>query len=211
MINIAIIEENEQARINLSNFLNTQEDLKCAGSGNSLSDLEGIYRRNGRVQILIIGVISEVLFMLLPVQIRKIKEWHPETEILILADSTDTKKLITCLRAGIVGYLPRDTSTAQLKEAILGIRQGGAHIMPFMVRKMLDSFRTQEDIEETLTEREKEVVQCLVAGMSYKLMGYKLNVAFDTIRYHLRNIYRKLKVNSKAQVINKARNGEFKI
>jgi DNA-binding NarL/FixJ family response regulator len=210
MIKIAIIEENAQARIKLTDYLNAQEDLKCAGSGNSLSELEEIYSRNGRVQILIIGLISDVGFMLLPVQLRKIKERHPETEILILADSTDTKKLITCLRAGIVGYLPRDTPPAQLKEAILGIRQGGAHIEPFMVRQMLNSFRTQEDIEESLTEREKEVVQCLVAGMSYKLMGYKLNVAFDTVRYHLRNIYRKLKVNSKAQVINKARTGEFK-
>jgi DNA-binding NarL/FixJ family response regulator len=99
----------------------------------------------------------------------------------------------------------------QLKEAIFGISQGGAYIVPAMVRKLLDFFRSQEELEDVLTAREKEIVQCLVEGMSYKLIADKLNVALDTVRYHLRNIYKKLNVNSKAQVINKAITNELKV
>jgi DNA-binding NarL/FixJ family response regulator len=99
----------------------------------------------------------------------------------------------------------------QLKEAIIGIHQGGAYIAPLMVREMLNVFQPPESYEELLTEREKEVVQCLVQGMSYKLMALELQVALDTVRYYLRNIYRKLKVNSNSQVVSKAIAMEWKV
>ena len=93
----------------------------------------------------------------------------------------------------------------------MGIRNGEAYIMPVMVRKMLDYFRSKESLEDVLTSREKEIVQCLVEGMSYKLIANKLDVALDTVRYHLRNIYKKLNVNSKAQVISKVVTNELKV
>ena len=69
---------------------------------------------------------------------------------------------------------------------------------------MLAVFKPQENFEELLTEREKEIVQCLVQGMSHKLMALELQVVLDTVRYYLRNVYRKLKVNSNSQVVSRA-------
>ena len=209
MVKVAIIEEDEQRKLDFKKFIDAQRELKCTCEGASVTEVLNLIARNSTVQVIILSISDNNLSKFSPAQLRKIKEKHPETEILVLADSVETKKVITLLRAGVVGYLPRHTPPEQLKEAILGIRQGGAYIVPVMVRKMLDYFRSQEDLEDVLTDREKEIVQCLVEGMSYKLIAFKLDVALDTVRYHLRNIYKKLNVHSKAQVISKAITGEL--
>ncbi|GEO03402.1 DNA-binding response regulator [Adhaeribacter aerolatus] len=209
MVKVAIIDEDDQHKLAYKNFIDAQRELKCACVGASVTEVLNLIANNSTVQVIIISVSDKNLSKLSPAQLRKIKETQPATEILVLADSVETKKVITLLRAGVVGYLPRHTSPEELKEAILGICQGGAYIMPVMVRKMLDYFRSQEDLEDVLTEREKEIVQCLVEGMSYKLIAFNLDVALDTVRYHLRNIYKKLNVHSKSQVISKVITGEI--
>ncbi|KAA5544145.1 response regulator transcription factor [Adhaeribacter rhizoryzae] len=209
MVKVAIIDENEQTKLELKNFIDAQRELKCAWVSNSVLEALTMLPRNGVLHVLLISLADDNLSKLSPTQLRKVKETNPEIEIIILANSPDTKKVITLLRAGVIGYLPRHTPLAQLKEAILGSRQGGAYIVPVMVRRMLDFFRSQEDFEDVLTDREKEIVQCLVEGMSYKLIAFKLDVALDTVRYHLRNIYKKLNVHSKAQVISKVVTGEL--
>jgi DNA-binding NarL/FixJ family response regulator len=211
MVKVAIIEEDEFKQLELKNFVNSQRELTCSCISDSVVGFQQMSNGNGSLHVVIIGLKDDALNKLPPSQLRKIKAAHPETEILILADCRDAKKVITWLRAGVVGFLPRQTPLIQLKEAIFGISQGGAYIVPAMVRKLLDFFRSQEELEDVLTAREKEIVQCLVEGMSYKLIADKLNVALDTVRYHLRNIYKKLNVNSKAQVINKAITNELKV
>lgn len=209
MVKVAIIDEDEQQQLKLKNFIEKQRELKCTCVESSVVKALGRISGSNPLHVVIITVNDDDLNKLSPGQLRKIKEVNPETEIVVLSDCLDTKKVMALLRAGVVGYLPRHTTPEQLKEVILGVKQGGAYIVPVMVRKMLDYFRSQEDLEEVLTDREKEIVQCLVEGMSYKLIAFKLDVALDTVRYHLRNIYKKLNVHSKTQVISKAMNGEL--
>lgn len=211
MVRVAIIDEHPGKQLELRSFINAQHELSCSYTGNSLAELQRLINEISRPHIIIIGLAGDAAHGLSSGQLRRIKELLPETEILILGDCTDTGKIMTWFKAGVVGYLPCLIPQDQLKEAILGIRQGCAYIMPQMVRKMLDFFRSQEDLEEILTAREKEIVQCLVEGMSYKLIAQKLDVALDTVRYHLRNIYKKLHVNSKSQVISRVIMQELRI
>jgi len=210
MIKVAIIDEDEHRQLELRSFINAQPELACANVVAGVTEfLQQLSPDSINLIIISITNNNDSTGKIRPSQIRKIKEFLPGAEIIILADSTDTKKVLTWLRAGVVGYLPRNTSFGQLKEAIIGSHNGGAYIMPLMVRKMLNFFHVQADMNEVLTHREKEIVQCLVEGMSYKLIADKLDVALDTVRYHLRNIYKKLKVNSKTQVVSKAISGEI--
>lgn len=204
MIRVAIIIENEERQRELKNFLEAQPELTCSFAVGSVDKFQQMAKAYSNLQLVIIDINEEALSKILPSQLRKIKEINSGTELLILADREDTRQVISWLRAGVVGYLPKHTTLGEIKEAIMGIRHGEARITPFMVRQMLDFLRAKADIEEVLTEREKEIVQCLVEGMSYKLIACQLNIALDTVRYHLRNIYKKLQVNSKAQVISKA-------
>jgi DNA-binding NarL/FixJ family response regulator len=72
-----------------------------------------------------------------------------------------------------------------------------------VARKITDYLRVEKQAVFELTTREKEIVDCLTEGLSYKLIASKLFLSLDTVRFHLRNIYKKLHVNSKAEVIAK--------
>lgn len=210
MIQIAIIEECEGSWLELKNFLNAQPELTCIYTGDSVAAWERAVINNHSLDILVIYA-NDVIVGLLPYQLRKVKQALLKTKILVLADCTDTKKIFPLFKMGVVGYLPRHTPLLQLKEAIIGIHQGGAYITPLMLRRMVNVFKLQESFEELLTAREMKVVQCLVQGMSHKLMALELHVALDTVRYYLRNIYRKLKVNSNSQVVSRAIAMEWKL
>jgi DNA-binding NarL/FixJ family response regulator len=209
MIQIAIIDEIESKQLELKNFLNAQPEWTCTYIGDSVAAWERAFTY-GKLDILIISLNKIAASGLLPYQLRKVKQAHPETELLVLADCSDIKIIFSLLKMGVVGYLPRQTPMLQLKEAIIGIHQGGAYIVPLMIRQMLNTLQSPENFGELLTEREKEIVQCLVQCMSYKLMALELQVTLDTVRYHLRNLYRKLKVNSNSQVISRAISMDWK-
>ncbi|MDZ7766483.1 MAG: two-component regulator propeller domain-containing protein [Melioribacteraceae bacterium] len=70
---------------------------------------------------------------------------------------------------------------------------------PQIARKVVDFFQPHKKLEKPLTERENDVVNALVEGLSYKLIASKLDISIDTVRQHIRNVYRKLSVNSKAR------------
>ena len=78
-------------------------------------------------------------------------------------------------------------------------------------RKVIEHFHTGEKInhDSTLTNKEKEIVSCLVDGLSYKMIATEENISIETVRTHIKNIYKKLQVHSKAEVIKKSLTGEI--
>ena len=82
---------------------------------------------------------------------------------------------------------------------------------PQIARKVIDYFQVKEKkpSQSILTEKEKEIVLCLVDGLSYKMIADKCFISLETVRSHIKNIYKKLHVHSKADVIRKSMNGEI--
>ena len=105
----------------------------------------------------------------------------------------------------------KHTSLAEIKVAIELLMQGGAPMSPQIARKVITHFndRGQKKQESNLTNREQDIVNGLVDGLSYKLIADRLKISIDTVRAHIRNIYKKLHVNSKAEVIAKSLRGEL--
>lgn len=95
----------------------------------------------------------------------------------------------------------KSTPLPRIKESIHQVCRGQAAISPSIARKVIEYFRPQKEQSEELTPREMQIVQCMVDGLSYKLIADKLMVSINTVCYHVKNIYRKLQVNSKAEVI----------
>jgi DNA-binding NarL/FixJ family response regulator len=91
----------------------------------------------------------------------------------------------------------------------MGVSLGGAYMSPAVARKITDYFRGEQQEVVELTTREKEIVACLTEGLSYKMIASRLFLSLDTVRFHLRNIYKKLHVNSKAEVIAKVLKNDF--
>jgi DNA-binding NarL/FixJ family response regulator len=143
--------------------------------------------------------------------IKLIKEKYPEIDILMLTVHNDPHKIFQSLCAGATGYLLKTTPLTEIKRFIEELSLGGAPMSPQIARRVIEYF--QEGKEERkpspLTEKEKEIVLDLVDGLSYKMIADKQSVSIDTVRTHIKHIYNKLHVHSKADVIRKSLQGEI--
>ena len=136
-----------------------------------------------------------------------VKEARPETSVIMYTVFEEEDKLFKCLCAGANGYLLKKTPPAKLFEAIQDVLEGGAPMSPTIAKKVLGTFRTTYDPGKyKLSAREIEVLQWLIKGYSIKQIAAEMQLAFDTVRSHLKNIYQKLHVNCGKEAIAKALN-----
>lgn len=139
-----------------------------------------------------------------------IKQKFPDIQILIQTVFEDDEKVFSALCAGASGYLLKNTSPAKVLEAIKEVYEGGAPMSPSIAKKVIESFHpnkpetTLQREFSKLTEKENEVLHYLVKGLSYKLIADKMGLSHGTIHSHLKNIYKKLHVNSMTEAIIKA-------
>ena len=140
-----------------------------------------------------------------------IKEKLPDVDTMMFAIYDDPGRIFESLCAGATGYLLKSKPLARIKESIHSLHGGGSPISPEIARKVIEKFNPQQESmkESPLTAREKEVVIGLVDGLSYKMIADRLFISFETARQHIKNIYSKLDVHCKAEVISKSFRGEI--
>lgn len=139
--------------------------------------------------------------------VQAIRRTNDQVKILMLTVFDDNKSVFESIKAGANGYLLKKTSPERLVSAIRDVMDGGAPMsasVATQVLKMFTSMHTPAGPNYNLSEREKEVLQLLVDGNSYKMVAAEMNLSIDTIRSHIRNIYEKLHVNSKSEAVAKA-------
>ena len=200
---IGIFEDNENVRNSLVTLLSNEEAYEVSGAHPDVSNVANFIRQeNPQVVILDIDMPGMDGISAIPL----IKEINPEISIVMYTQFEDDEKLFKSLCAGADGYVLKKTSPMHLLAAIEEVRTGGAPLSPAVARKVLFSFRDQKRANHEkyeLTGREIEVLQLLIKGYSVKLIAAELNIAYDTCRSHLRNIYRKLHVNCGKEAIAK--------
>ncbi len=127
----------------------------------------------------------------------------PESRIVILTASDDDEMVFLALEAGADGYLLKRTKPMALRTALLDVLNGGAPMSSVIARRVVESFRRNRtrDASVHLTAREEEVLVLLSKGYSNKEIGERLNVGFETARSHLKNIYEKMHVRSRAEAV----------
>jgi DNA-binding NarL/FixJ family response regulator len=98
-----------------------------------------------------------------------------------------------------------------IKSAIIDVNNGGAPMSPPIARKVIKFFDQEKsnEKERILSEKEAKIVHYIVDGLNYKMIAANLNVTVDAIKYHLKNIYKKLQINSKGELIAKSIRGEI--
>jgi len=134
--------------------------------------------------------------------IARIKKLRPRTNIIVVTVYENDELVFKALCAGAGGYLTKNMQPTRLLEAIRDIQEGGAPMSTNIARMVVASF--QKNRNSPLTARETEVLELLAKGKSYTTIAEQLFVDKETIRTHIKNIYWKLEVHSKAEAIEKA-------
>ena len=139
--------------------------------------------------------------------LRTIKEKFPAVQVLMQTVLDDDDKIFDAICAGASGYLLKNTADEKIIEAIKNIYEGGVPFSPSVARKVLNLVKpasVQNNVDFNLSKRELEILNCLVQGMSYKMVANACFISIDTVKTHIRNIYEKLHVNSKSEAVIKA-------
>lgn len=139
--------------------------------------------------------------------------WHVKrksylTQVVMFTVFEDKETIFQALCAGASGYLLKDTPLPKIEEQLIEVMNGGSVMSPQVARMVIGYFNPLLDKVEPkeidrLTTREIEIVSMLQHGASYKTVAERLFISIDTVKFHIRNIYGKLQINSRTELINK--------
>lgn len=201
MIKISIVEDDKEIRESLAILIEGTEGFSCVSHYGSVElALEKIIDDKPDVILMDINLPGMTGIE----GVKLIKEKMPKCEIIMQTISENDKDVFDSLCAGACGYLKKNTPPAKLLDAITEAVKGGAPMNMDIARLVVNSFKPEQNKDNPLTEREKDVLRNLCDGKSYKMIAAELFVDINTIKFHIRNIYRKLEVNSKGEAIIKA-------
>lgn len=218
---IAVAEDNAINRNVFLQKIKEMQDTKLvfvAVDGNDcLEQLKGLPHNN----------LPQVIFMDLEMPkidgietIQIAKALYPNIHFIVLTVFDDDDKIFEAIKAGASGYLLKHESAKVLDEAVTNvIETGGAPMSPAIARKTLKLLSTvqtpatstnnENTFPEFITEREKEILKHTINGWDAKRISSELNVSVLTVRKHIANIYEKLHVSSKAQIISLAHKNKW--
>jgi DNA-binding NarL/FixJ family response regulator len=212
-ITIALVEDNETLRrrfIERFRFFDDVELVLAAGSGEAFLGRLRELSTDRHPQVVLMDIelpgISGI------VTTARLKEAWPDIEVMMLTVFEDEDRIFDSIRAGASGYLLKDATTDAIVGAVLSLMKGGAPISPAVARKMLGYVRSgdgeaprPQDGEPSatfeLSDRELEILQLVVQDDLETVIADRLHISPHTVRTHIKNIYKKLHVHSRASAV----------
>jgi len=207
-IHVIVVEDDSRLRSGLMEIINSDPECACVGAyGSGEEALEKAPPLKPQVAVMDINLPGMDGIEC----VRQLSERLPALQIVMLTVYQDTNNLFRALAAGAHGYLVKPARARDLLAAIRDIHRGGAPMTSALARKVVDAFRKQTvpsapslnsavaggAESDELAPREKEVLDLLAQGFSYKEIADKLNVGFATVHTYVLRIYKKLHVRSK--------------
>lgn len=198
-IRLAIVEDEQWMRNNLSHVIDSSPSLCCVGAFATAEEaLEQMKSARPDVVLLDINLPGMNGVECL----RHLRAALPEARYLMLTVFEESEKIFRSLLAGASGYLLKRSSTPELLNAIQEVYDGGSPMSSSIARRVVSYFNQmgqKTSQADTLSQREKEVLELLGKGAAYKDIADQLSLSIDTIRMNVRHIYTKLHVHSRSE------------
>lgn len=200
MIKLMLVDDHAVLRDGLRNILELEDDIRVVGEAVSGDEaLEKVPKCEPDVILMDINMPQkngvEVTGIL--------KKKYPSIKVLVLTMHNHDEYFMAAIREGADGYLLKDAPSEQVVEAIRTVASGESVIHPSMTKKLLNFHQQQQEQpkDNALTEREMEVLQCLVEGMSNKEIADRLFISDKTVKIHVSKTFKKFNVKSRSQVV----------
>ncbi|MBE8722069.1 DNA-binding response regulator [Sphingobacterium sp. Ka21] len=198
-VRIGIIDDNDIVRnvlrVLLTTYSDTEFDIVLELS--SLVDVHSHEHSNPDAILLDINMPHIDGITGIPI----LKRLFPDCVIIMLTDREDLTSLRKSISAGALGYVKKGTNQQELVFIIKQVIAGGSYVSPILARSFFTEMQEKERTVSHLTEREQSIVRGIVDGMSYKLIAHHYGISLDTVREHIKKIYRKLNINSKGELL----------
>ena len=209
-LRIAIFDDNKNIRESITLLLSTEPEFVVVGSFSHVLDCVDDIKAC-KPDIVLMDIQMPGMSGIEAV--RAIKKDLPHVQILMQTVFEDDDRVFDSICAGASGYILKNHLNTKLIDAIKELQFGGSPMSASVARKVLNKMQSvsavikpEEAPDYHLTAREKEVLSCLVNGLSYKMIGSDLNISYETVRSHVKKIYEKLHVASLTEVVAKAIN-----
>ena len=206
---IAIVEDNVIIRDNVMRFITLEKDFESAGIFGSVealmhtAGLDASYKPD--ILLLDIGLPGMSGLDGLPV----IRGRFPDLDIIILTTYEESDKIIKALSSGACSYISKKSSLQEIVEGIRVVLAGGAFLSPSVARGIGSHFGgTRTGKASVITERQREILRLLIDGKSYDSISQALSISVETVRTHIKKMYRLLEVSNKTEAIAKYNRGE---
>jgi DNA-binding NarL/FixJ family response regulator len=205
MITVGIIEDNIFLLKSFRDYINSAEELEVVFSCTSMEEAKELFssKKNKQPDIILLDIVLPGQSGLDGIPI--IKSKFPDTKIIILTGHNDQELIMNSIKIGAVGYALKSAQLSTLVDIIRQVSRLGAYIDQTLIEKVVLSLqqKNKNSFLDALTFREKEIVSLVEKGHSYKQMSNQLFVTTYTVNYHLKNIYKKLNIHSKSELLSR--------
>ncbi|MCU0386186.1 MAG: response regulator transcription factor [Flavihumibacter sp.] len=209
-LRISIFDDNKNIRESIKMLLETVPDFQVVGAYCHVLDCVDDVKES-KPDVVLMDI--EMPGMTGIAALIKLKQEFPNIQVLMQTVFEDDDRVFDSICAGASGYILKNQLNTKLVDAIRELQFGGSPMSPSIARKVLNKLqsipqhvRPDQAPDYHLTAREKDVLSCLVNGLSYKMIAAELSISYETVRSHVKKIYEKLHVASLTEMVAKAIN-----
>jgi DNA-binding NarL/FixJ family response regulator len=205
---VLLVEDHPETRARLANAVSEHERLLLLASVENCADANQVLDKNiPDVMLTDLGLPDGNGLDL----IRRVAGMQGDTEIMVITVFGDEKHVLSAIEAGASGYLLKDSTSDYIGDSIVQMMNGESPVSPAIARHLLKRFRTMQTsaaVKEAdtpkLTPRESEILQYVAKGFSFTEVAKLISVSPHTVTHHIKNIYKKLAVCSRAEAVYEA-------
>lgn len=192
MNRVVVIHENTETTNQLEMQINSFSNYMCTATFENL------------VSILTENIFCDYIFSTIALDdlsiLEKITKKLPNVHIILLTEKLQTNIIFKALQIGVVGLVDRINHDLDLNDVFNAIEREGAYLSPKIARTIIGFFQSRQQGSIDFTNRESDIVAGILDGLPYKLIADKHEISINTVRMNIKNIYKKLNINSKSEL-----------
>ena len=197
-IKILLADDHAVVRSGLSKYLLVSKDLELvgeAGDGAEAITLTGLHKPDVILMDLLMPVMDGISAT------REIHQKYPQVKVIVLTSFSEQNMVQGAIQAGAVGYLQKNVTAVELGNAIRSAMSGRMTLSPEAAQVLANAISQPHLPGNELTERERDVLRCMVEGLNNNEIAEKLIISLGTVKFHVSNIFQKLGVESRVAAV----------
>lgn len=202
VIKVGLVEDHSEFRQSLIYLISTRSHLQLVWA---YATAEEAINRYEPVDVILLDINLPGLSGIEAITL--LKQKSPVPQVIMLTILEENRLVLNAIKSGADGYILKKSNPQKILDAIENVTEGGAALTPIIAKQVMDFLRPGSEQQKTssiLTPREKEILTLITYGTSTDIIAEKLFISCQTVRNHIKNIYEKLQVHSRAQVVSKA-------